>query len=535
MIALILCGLGTASADECSDTDYGEKQFDPGVATDSSQSIADVCLDGTTLREAFCNSDDDTVGTVDITCEFGCYGDAGACFRVNDRCTDSDYGSVVTVRGLLKDRTQRFTNENQKWDACKSDGVTLLERSCDEQGFLETTQVSCPEGCDHPDGDACHIPPTCEDSDGGIYPLVPGSVVYLDNNEEEVTKFDECVDAWNLKERVCNGNGKASNVRLRCAQGCDGGLGVCNSSEPFRELGVDEFWDNGFNEVCFYSKYDEFKHLVDCENDNDPPNPPTSKYWQIDFKSGEPSDTQAAITNGCASVELVYDEGSFEGLRLVQDHGPEMNDCNDDKDGWMAAQLIQKSGHPQFPHVDEMVTRVVLRMENQIDPVIDDSATRYFMLLKGRLRPSNPDPPEWLDYILSIQFARDKPGTPGDFDLPCVATARRCNDGDACGGDPMNPNDNGYIVHLYGTCFDVWIESGEEREIRIDWQEVLNYVKPLREFLPDGPLIFPEFEEIKVTTVRLGMEIKPGRPDRVRSSELLIKDFKIYSKDSVPP
>ncbi len=99
----------------------------------------------------------------------------------------------------------------------------------------------------------------------------------------------------------------------------------------------------------------------------------------------------------------------------------------------------------------------------------------------------------------------------------------------------MNPNDNGYIVHLYGTCFDVWIESGEEREIRIDWQEVLNYVKPLREFLPDGPLIFPEFEEIKVTTVRLGMEIKPGRPDRVRSSELLIKDFKIYSKDSVPP
>lgn len=523
LIASMFWVPGIVSAENCSDTDHGQRLFDPGIATDSFQSIADVCLDAETLREAFCNTENDIVETVDITCEFGCYADAGACFKVSDRCTESDYGSVVTVRGLLKDRTQRFTTANQKWDACKPDGVTLLERSCDEQGFLQTTQVVCPEGCDHPDGDACHIPTTCSDSDGGIDPSTPGSVDYLDGNEEEVTKLDECVDAWILKERVCNGNGKASNVKLRCDQGCDDGLGACNTSEPFRELGVDEFWDNGFNEVCFYSQYDELEHLDDCEDENDPP---ASRYWQIDFKSGGPTETQAALDNGCASVELVYDGESFEGLRLVQDHGPGMTSCNDDRDGWLVAQLPRRSGHPDFPHIDDMVTRVVLRMENQFDPAVDDSATRYVMLLKGRLRPTDPELPEWLDYLLSVQLFRDKPGSPDDFDLPCVATARACNESDACG-----QNGSGYIVHLYGTCFDAWLESGEEREIRIDWQEVLNYVTSL----PENSGVFPEFEEIKVTAVRLGMEMKPGNPDRVRRSELLIKDFKIFSKDSASP
>ncbi|MEM7353623.1 MAG: hypothetical protein AAF657_22690 [Acidobacteriota bacterium] len=222
-------------------------------------------------------------------------------------------------------------------------------------------------------------------------------------------------------------------------------------------------------------------------------------------------------------------QGNFDGLRLVQNH-LDNSACNDDRGGWLVAQLLRRQGHPVFPDLDDMVTRTVLLMENEFDPAIDDSATRYFILLKGTLRPS-VTPQQWFDFILSVQVSRDKPGNPDDFDVPCAVTPRRCiDDNDACAGDPSNPDDNGYILHLYGTCFDTWLESGVEQAIRIDWGEVLALAVTLNENSDPSTPMLPPFEEITVNTVRIGMEMKPGEP-RERSTELLIKDFTIYSKN----
>lgn len=569
LVLLAALGAATSWASNCVDSDHGYKLFDAGAVTDDANPnpVVDTCLDATTLVEAYCDHTD-SLSTAQVECEFGCYQPEGACFKADDLCSDGDHGSVVTVRGLVKDKTQRFDSANlPRWDACTANGTNLLERSCDADGFLSTTTVACSAGCAGSVEDVCNIPDTatesCTDSDGGISEFTAGQVDYLDSQVQPTTKYDECIDEWNLRERVCNGNAKARNVNIRCEQGCSSG--ACNTSEPHRFLPASEIWDNGFQQACFHSAqslnpdrtyFDVFNHYDDCESLVD--GIPASRYWQVVFKSGpvpdhdanppEPDYWKLAIDNGCVGIEVVEDaQGDFEGVRLIQDHStqnPNYQQCNDQYDGLLQ---IQRKGYPEFPALDRMVTRVTLKMENDFESAIDNSGTRYGVKLKGRrhVAPTGSLPTVY-DFVLGVTLSRDKPGNAGQFDHPCVVTARRCNENDACGGDDNDPDDNGHILHLYGTCFDAWLEPSQEKEIRIDWGEILEYAQTLVN--SDGSYMFPPFESIDLDVVRIGMELKPPFDDpnhtgpgdppklgvRERRSELLIKDFEIYSKDPAP-
>jgi len=71
--------------------------------------------------------------------------------------------------------------------------------------------------------------PSCFDSDGGIAPLISGSVSGIGNSGYPYEKFDVCLDADNLKEFYCNGIIPWPKSEL-CANGCLDG--VCVSLDP---------------------------------------------------------------------------------------------------------------------------------------------------------------------------------------------------------------------------------------------------------------------------------------------------------------
>lgn len=83
-------------------------------------------------------------------------------------------------------------------------------------------------------------------------------------------------------------------------------------------------------------------------------------------------------------------------------------------------------------------------------------------------------------------------------------------------------------MHLYGSCFDTWIEPGEEEEVRIDWHELLAYALTLER---DGEPLFTPYDEdhISIRNVRVSFEVTPGEV-KARRSELLIQDLTLLEK-----
>ena len=522
ILSLVL--LAPAGAQDCVDTDHGTHPFTSGMAIDDTNGILrDSCSDSETLQEAVCLADG-SITTVAVTCEFGCHGDAGACFTAGDVCTDSDQGLVPTVRGLVSDKTGL-----ERWDRCK-DANTLQERTCGADGLLDNNDVFCPAGCDS-DNDVCNVPAAaCTDSDSGLDPS-SGGVVQVGTDSFP----DACANDWTLVEQVCGQDGSAQQVQVRCDLGCDSAQNACHGTEPARELDEMEFWDNGLDEICFYHPdFPELSHTEGCQS-VDGNGVPTSRYWTVAFASG------SADAPGCEDVtQLVLGDpqdgvpgphvfvepecncsSELQGVRLIQDYSTERHPCGNLTHDWLTLQLAIRQGHPEFPHPHDLITRVRLRPDLEIDPAADGDGTRFNVILTGQKAENGLADP--VNFLLGLTLFRDKSGNAGFFDSPCVVTARPCFGTDAC-----SEGGGGEILHLYGSCFDMWIEPGEERELRIDWHEILDFATQLQR---DGNPLFTPYDEdlISIKNVRVSFEVLPGEV-KARRSELLVQDLTLLEK-----
>ncbi|MEO1367329.1 MAG: hypothetical protein AAFX50_09140, partial [Acidobacteriota bacterium] len=383
--ALCLVALPPLGAQDCTDSDDGRRPFTVGLAIDALDGVLrDQCRDGDTLEEATCQTDGTAVA-VDVTCEFGCDPE-GRCFTAGDVCTDSDFGPTPSVRGLVIDKTGL-----NRWDRCK-DAQTLQERTCGADGTLVNTDVFCPAGCVSAD-DVCAVPPaSCGDSDGGLTIFTGGAVTV------GVDAFpDRCENDWTLVEQVCDESGGVQEVSVRCALGCDGAAGACRTDEAAVELAESEFWDNGLGNLCFYHpNYPELSHTGGCTS-VDENGVPTSRYWTVAFASGSADapgceDTTdlvlGDVTDGIPGPHVFVEpecdcDGALGGVRLIQDYRTVRHPCGSATHDWLTFQLAVRQGHPEFPHPHDLVTRVRLQPELDIDPDAEGDGTRFNVILTG--------------------------------------------------------------------------------------------------------------------------------------------------------
>ncbi|MBX4196920.1 hypothetical protein KW805_05020 [Candidatus Pacearchaeota archaeon] len=186
----------TSSSQLCTDSD-GDNPFTKGmtkwqVSDGSINSQEDYCVDNKTVSEGYCGKDDPAkvYRRTPIVCENGCHegvciignqsveGGMDSCLNdptlwwdqqtnkcykgfskelIASSCSDPDGGinkySVAHTFGFRSvfadSRDQRIRTGGK--DGCVSD-KQLIEHYCDDSGFIQTTYVDCPRGCQN---DAC--------------------------------------------------------------------------------------------------------------------------------------------------------------------------------------------------------------------------------------------------------------------------------------------------------------------------------------------------------------------------------------------
>jgi hypothetical protein len=164
------CSIGacvTTSPRVCTDSDngtnYNIKGTTTGYGTDGNlKTVTDYCMNinaggpGPYVNEFICQPNGD-VNDIAYNCPNGC--SEGACInQTTQTCTDSDGGKDYYVKGTTTgiirctDQAQCMTPQTVS-DLCGSDGFTLTEFYCDNDGFQVvdltsgTYSYKCPNGC----------------------------------------------------------------------------------------------------------------------------------------------------------------------------------------------------------------------------------------------------------------------------------------------------------------------------------------------------------------------------------------------------
>jgi len=203
----------------CEDSDGGIEPFVAGNVNGINESNEeffweDECnRDGDRVFEWYCEGVNSLIES--IRCEFGC--EEGACLEEEQDpfCEDTDGGIEPFVAGNVsgEDDDGRFFLE----DECNNDCTQVHEYYCDDiNPRLE--DIECEFGCEY--GACLEEPrPFCEDSDGGIRIYVPGSITFLNEDNDVDTSEDSC-EGDDLTEYYCEGVEPASD-EIRCELGCE--------------------------------------------------------------------------------------------------------------------------------------------------------------------------------------------------------------------------------------------------------------------------------------------------------------------------
>ncbi|VVC04524.1 Uncharacterised protein [Candidatus Bilamarchaeum dharawalense] len=232
-------------SDVCEDSDGGQDKYEQGTTTKGSDEVTDYCKDSDTVREYFCNANDNIdYNNMDCPSDYEC--DNGECVSTGSpTCSDSDGGADIYIKGHLQ------TESSDYYDSCV-DASNLLEYYCSGTSQAHNN-YACPSGYECSDG-ACilsGVPPSCTDSDGGNDIYVKGHLV-----TESTEVYDSCVDSSTILEYWCTGTSETHNtyscgsgytcVDGACKEECsdsDGGL-------AYTTLGTVTYGSSSYTDSC---------------------------------------------------------------------------------------------------------------------------------------------------------------------------------------------------------------------------------------------------------------------------------------------
>jgi len=226
-------GISSCEAATCADTDEGQVWDTYGeCAEDGTVECKDLCFDGDTLWECYC--DISQCRLVSYDCPEGEYCRDGACHTGPPPadCDDTDGGKDYDTLGSCYE-----INGSQVWigtDECKYGSNTILiEYYCDPATKrCKTEEHNCsPNGCSA--GICTAVPPTCGEDDGGINYNQQGTC-----SDSEGSHTDYCEDSTFLLEYFCKG-GYCSGFTQKCSPGnCQDGKcsQIPNCMRPACEL-----------------------------------------------------------------------------------------------------------------------------------------------------------------------------------------------------------------------------------------------------------------------------------------------------------
>lgn len=256
-----------------------------GTVTQNGAQYTDYCTGSGYIVEYYCNTNYE-LETLQTPCDNGYECSNGACVKAEKKCTDSDGGKNIYVKG-----TATGTLENGVYttavDSCSSN-TQVLERYCDGNTLKVTDSDGefCPSGYVCSDG-ACVAQQTqeyCSDNDGSnIY--TKGSVT---NQDGQYSDF--CTADGTLMETWCK-NGKKYTTGYTCPSNyiCSNGACVQEQSQ-----GTDRYCeeaDGGYNlytksTATLYSDSQKTS-IVSIGTDYCESNTKVHEYWCTYYSNGE--------------------------------------------------------------------------------------------------------------------------------------------------------------------------------------------------------------------------------------------------------
>jgi len=193
----------------------------------------DQCLDGTKLRENYCNGNN--WAYEDYSCPGSCSN--GVCIGAAQTCKDYDNGLNFYVKASV---LITESSGAQHWynDACTGDGKSVYENYCDGNNWKMET-YPCPNGCSN--GACITATQTCKDYDDGLNFYVKSSVLIKRSDGSQNWYNDACTgDGKSVYENYCSGNVWKMST-YACPVGCSDGKCIVPSGTTCID------YDNGKN------------------------------------------------------------------------------------------------------------------------------------------------------------------------------------------------------------------------------------------------------------------------------------------------
>lgn len=207
----------------CTDSDGGKNREVQGTVHLGYSSWTDQCWDNLTVKEYFCKNIQ-TVSSVRMLCTAGKKCIDGACVvPPPPSCTDSDPDNDLTVQGSVSgiDNSGYPRSYSDQCDWSNTVGtvpIQVTEYGCDADGtHITSSRIDCPID-QHCENGAC-VPGgagvSCEDSDGGMNPFMPGTVT-----AGAITKKDTLHGDWltnhTISEYSCREDGFILETVFQC-------------------------------------------------------------------------------------------------------------------------------------------------------------------------------------------------------------------------------------------------------------------------------------------------------------------------------
>jgi len=213
----------TPFAKVCTDTDSGEEIGTKGKVVSSTGEGEDYCKDGKTLVEHYCSSQKKLMSK-EIDCGFDYICSEGACKAAT--CFDTDSGENSAEFGTVRYGADEYI------DTCVNE-TAVTEYSCDLEGKLSMTNISCVEGETCTQG-KCVGATLCTDTDAGDFGSVEGVTRY-----GSVFYQDKCVGYAVVYEYYCE-NGTFMQKQVVCPENWYCEEGVCVEGEAHECIDTDE-------------------------------------------------------------------------------------------------------------------------------------------------------------------------------------------------------------------------------------------------------------------------------------------------------
>ncbi|MDO8459936.1 MAG: hypothetical protein Q7S74_02405 [Nanoarchaeota archaeon] len=202
----------------------------------------------------------------------GCSLQAPTCYDSEKKDSLWNWG---TVYGVTYNNTTNLSVGYKYTDYCVNSN-TVMEYACNSSGQSLASQTSCPSGYSCSNG-ACvvnQITNSCNDSDGGIFPFINGTVNLTVENASGYS-VDYCITSTDLFEYYCDGGNNLMKVQLNCTMfgsnyKCQNGVCVINQNGTVNQCNDSDggFKPNTFGNIIGYTNNVSYSYSDYCINNS---------------------------------------------------------------------------------------------------------------------------------------------------------------------------------------------------------------------------------------------------------------------------